>query len=230
MPHEREEIRAGEPARAASHHGDVPRGVHAVRRGCHLVGGSLVHGEPLDAADVHRRVDEGAAAPGLAGVLAHERAGRGERVVLAHQVHGTGVVAGRHEADVAGHVHVRRAERLAGHRLAHARGAGARAHVARVLVGELLQALEQGVRRLVADGAVRRVAHHLGQRAGLGEHPRVRLAVRHAPDERGQPRQAVAARHALSARLRRSRLQKRPLHHDRAGARRRGRHTAHISV
>ena len=230
MPHKGEEVRAGEPAGPAADDGDGARGVHAARRGRHLVGWHLVDRELLDPADVDGRIDERAAAPRLARMLAHERASRGKRVILAHHVDGTGVVARRRERDVGGHVHVRGTQRLAGNRLADALLARTVAQMARILVGERIETLQHAAGGLVADGAIRRVADHLGQRAQALQYALVGVAVHHAFEHRRQLRDAVATRNALSAGLRAACLQHGQLHGQRAHARRRRLDTAREGV
>ena len=230
MPHKGEEVRAGEPAGPAADDGDGARGVHAARRGRHLVGWHLVDRELLDPADVDGRIDERAAAPRLARMLAHERASRGKRVILAHHVDGTGVVARRRERDVGGHVHVRGTQRLAGNRLADAGLANADVHVAGILVGERIETLQHAAGGLVADGAIRRVADHLGQRAQALQYALVGVAVHHAFEHRRQLRDAVATRNALSAGLCAACLQHGQLHGQRAHARRRRLDTAREGV
>ena len=222
MAHQGGEVRAGQTGRAAAHDRHAAAGCGQTLRHGHLVGARVLAGELLDAADVERRVDERAAATLLAGMLAHQAARGGERVVLADHLHGAGVIALRHQRDVGGHVHMRRAERLARHRLAHATLALMLAHVAFNLGGEGVQAFQQGVRRLVADGAIRRVAHHLGQRAHALDLGGVGLAIHQMTQHARQLRQAIAARHAFAARLQRALLEQRQLLRQRAHARRHG--------
>ena len=222
MAHEGGEVRAGQTGRAAAHDRHAAAGCGQALRHGHLVGARVLAGELLDAADVERRVDERAAAALLAGMLAHQAARGGERVVLADHLHGAGVIALRHQRDIGGHVHMRRAERLARHRLAHATLALMLAHVAFNLGGEGVQAFQQGVRRLVADGAIRRVAHHLGQRAHALDLGGVGLAIHQMTQHARQLRQAIAARHAFAARLQRALLEQRQLLRQRAHARRHG--------
>ena len=121
-------------------------------------------------------------------------------------------------------------KRLARHRLAHVALARMLAHMAFDLGGEGVQALQQGVGRLVADGAIRRVAHHLRQRAHALDLGGVGLAIHQMAQHGGQLRQAVAARHALAARLQRAFLQQRQLLRQRAHARRHGVDAAFLPV
>ena len=222
VAHQGGEVRAGQTGRAAANDRHAAAGCGQTLRHGHLVGARVLAGELLDAADVERRVDERAAAALLAGMLAHQAARGGERIVLADHLHGAGVIPLRHQRDVGGHVHMRRAERLARHRLAHAALAFMLAHVAFNLGGEGIQAFQQGVRRLVADGAIRCVAHHLGQRAHALDLGRVGLAIHQMAQHACQLGQAVTARHAFAARLQRALLEQRQLLRQRAHARRHG--------
>ena len=88
------------------------------------------------------------------------------------------------------------------------------------LVGELVERVQERRGGLVADGAVGGVADHLGERAAALERVPARLADRDLVRHRGQPRQPVAARNALSAGLGGSGMQKRRLGDDGADARR----------
>ena len=137
-------------------------------------------------------------------MLAHERASAVGTVVLAHHVHRAGVVARRRERDVGGHVHMRGAHRLARNRLADARLAGTVAQVAGILVGERLEALQHEAGGLVADGAIRRVADHLGSARRFSSAPSSASQSTTRFEHRRQLRDAVATRNVLAAGLRRS--------------------------
>ena len=211
VSHEGQKVGAGEARGAGADDGYLATGVNAGGGHGDLVGRELVDGELLDAADVDGGVDERAAAPRLAGVLAHQRAGGGEGVVLADVRDGAGIVALRGERDVARHVDVRGAHRLARHGLAHGVAAVALLDMAGVLVGEVVHAGEHLAGRLVADGAVRCVTDDFGQGPCVGERLRVCLAVGDFAEHAGKLGQAVAARHALAACLRRAHLGERHL-------------------
>ena len=99
-----------------------------------------------------------------------------------------------------------------------------------VLIGKGVHALEHGRRRLVADGAVGRVADHLGELAHAGELAFRRRAVEHAAHHGRELRQAVAARHAFAAGLQRPLFEKRELLRDRAHAGRHGVDAALLAV
>ena len=211
VPHEGQKVGAGEARGAGADDGYLAAGVNAGGRHGDLVGRELVDGELLDAADVDGGVDERAAAPRLAGVLAHQRAGGGKGVVLADVRDGAGVVALRGERDVARHVDVRGAHRLARHGLAHGIAAVALLDVACVFVGEVVHTGEHLTGRLISDGAVRCVADDLGQGPGVGERLGVCLAVGDLAEHAGKLGQTVAARHAFAACLRRAHLGERHL-------------------
>ncbi len=216
VPHQCAEVGARKAGRAAADNGDALAGVGKALGGGNLVGRGIVYRIFLDGADVKRRVDKDAAAALLARVLAHQRAGRGERVVLADHLNRTGIVAFAHHGDVGGNVHMGRAHGFARHALAHASAAGVIGNVRFNLGSEGVHGVERGLGGLVADGAVGRVADHLRQRAhgfhGFGGCAALRKGAHHF-SEFGQ---AIAAGNAFAAGLQRARLQKRCLERQRA--------------
>ena len=120
-------------------------------------------------------------------------------------------------------------------------------HVAGILVGERIETLQHAAGGLVADGAIRRVADHLGQRAQALQYALVSLAVHHHALARDVGIVAIAdgpqqihcrddafGIHAVDAqrlaRLRAACLQHGQLHGQRAHARRRRLDTAREGV
>ena len=112
VPHQREIVGTAETAGTAADNGDLlARGRRTDGLG-HVAG--VIHGVPLQTADVDGVVDHVAAAPRLAGVLADIGAGGGEGVVLPDQTHGVGTATLAHQCHVAGNVHPGGAQSHAG--------------------------------------------------------------------------------------------------------------------
>ena len=179
MTHERAEIRAGKAARAAAHDSDLLTRRSSRRGRCDLVGGKLIDRELLNATNIHRCIDERAAAAVLTRVLAHVCACRGERVVFANHANGTGVIARARKRDVRRHVHVRRAQRFAWHRLGDAFSALALIHMAFEFSLERVKAAKKHFRRMPSDGTIGRIAHDVRLRANLVERARLGLKRKH---------------------------------------------------
>ena len=161
----------------------------------------MIHRVALQAADVYGIVHHAAAAVGLTGVLAHVGAGKGEGIVLADQAHGIVVAAGPHQRDVAGNVHMGRAHRDAGHRVAQAADAAAMQHVLLVIFPEAPYPLQHHMGSLIADGAVRRVGNDLGGAFDKVHGLQGGSAVQHLLNEHCQLTQPDAAGPALAAGL-----------------------------
>ena len=185
-----------------------------------LIGVQRIDRELLDAADVHRGVDEGAAATGLARMLADKRACSGIGVVLADHVDRTGIVAFAGQGDVCGDVHMGRAHGLAGKGLADAFLAHLLLDVVAIFLLEGIHTLENDLACNIADCAVGGIAHDLGQGTHLVEHGFIRLAAHHLLHHVEQLRDTITAGHALAAGLQALGFQKRSLDRDGADARR----------
>ena len=230
MSHKGAEICTGQARRAATHDGDLfARGRGRGRR-FHLIGRELVDRELLDAANVDRGIDERAAAAILARMLAHERARRGERVVLANHADCPSIVARARKRDVGRHVHVRRAQRFARHRLCDAFATFSLLDVAFELFLKRIEARKEHFGRMPTDSAVGGVAHDYGLSADFFEHIRLGIEREHLFEQRLDVDYALAARHALAARLASARTQQVELHRNGAHTRRRGLHPALILV
>ena len=123
----------------------------------------LVHRIFFQRPDIDLIVDEVPAAPLLAGVLADHGTGRGKGVVLPHHGHCAGIILLCDQGNIAGDVHMGRAHGDAGDGLANLLLTHMPVDMADVLVAEFLQPLQDHLRRLIADGAVRRGMDHLRQ-------------------------------------------------------------------
>ena len=201
VAHEGQVVRAREARRAAADDGDALLG-GGLDDG--LVVARVLHGVALEAADVHRVVHHAAAAVHLAGVLADEAADQRQRVVLADEAHGLGVAAGLDERDVAGDVHAGRAAGDARHGLVLREAARVLLHVVLEVVAEAADGHEGHLAGLVADRAVARQVHRAG--GGLDEVERLHrgAVVQDVVEQVAQHAQAVPARRALAAALRRA--------------------------
>ena len=82
-------------------------------------------------------------------------------------------------------------------------------HVASVFAIELFEPRKHGRSGLVSDGAIRRIADHLGKRLQSGKRALIGLASNHPLEQSRQLGNAVAAGDALAARLRSARPKKR---------------------
>ena len=226
MTHEPQEVGAGEPRGAGTHHRDAFARGGQRRGGFHGIGGHRVHNVLLYAADIHRRVHHRAATTILAGVLAHKRAGRREGIVLADHLHRLGKAAFLGQRNVGRHVHMGRAPRDAGHRLTRAGSAGARIHVAGELLGEGVEPRQHHRPRLPAHGAIGGVAQQRGRISALIHRRRRGAEGGHIAQQRRKFRHALGARRALAAGLRGARLQLSQHHPHRTLARRHGFHAS----
>ena len=230
MSHKGAEVCAGQARGAAAHYGDLLARGRSGGGSRHLIGGELVDRELLDAPDVDRRIDERAAAAILARMLARERARRGERVVLANHTDCPGVVTRARKRDVGRHVHVCRAQRFARHRLRNAFAAFPLLDVAFELFAKRIETSEEHFGCMPADGAVGGVAHDYGLGADFLERIELGVEREHLFEQHLDMGYALAARHALAARLASARTQQVELHRHGAHARRRSLHPALVLV
>ena len=207
MSHKGAEVCAGQARGAATHDGDLLARGRGGGRCWHLICGELVDRELLDAANVDRSIDERAAAALLARMLAHERARRGERVVLANHADRPGVIARARKRDVGRHVHVRRAQRFARHRLRDAFATFSLLDVAFELFFERIEARKEHFGRMPADSTVGSVAHDRGLSADLFEHIGLGVERENLFEQCLDVDYALAARHTLAARLASARAQ-----------------------
>ena len=179
----------------------------------------LIDHEPLDAADRHRLVQRRAAALVLAGVEAHARADRGERIAFAMQPQRLRTAVLRHQRDVAGNIHVgrtgARARRVDQSRT-HARMAMPVADVLDVLVAEMADRRQHGVRGRLAQTAQRRLLDPLAQLDQAFHVGLFALARADAFEDLQHPFGAHAAGHALAARFLLHKLEEEPGHVDHA--------------
>ena len=199
VAHEGQVVGGGEAAGAAADDGHLlPRGAGAVRLG-DLPG--PVHGVALQGADVQGVVHHVAAAAGLAGVLADVGAGGGEGIVLADEAHGIRAAALLHQGDVAGDVHPCGAKGHAGHGMAQVAETAVVEDVLLIVLPEALEAHQDHVGGVDADGAVRRVDDDLRRDLDVVEDVGVRLTLQHLLQHVGQLGEADAAGNALAAGL-----------------------------
>ena len=222
VTHKRKEICAGQTAWAAANYRNAAVSLGRTLGHGGLVGRAGIDREFLDAANIDGGIEQAAATTALARVLAHERARGGQRVVFAHHVHGAGVIARRDKRDIGRHVHVRGAQRLARNLLLGACGACTVFDVAHVFIGMGFEARQELGRGFVANGAVGSIADHFRQNAGAVEVGGRRLAVENIAHQRGKLGQAIAARHALAARLSGTGLEHGKLRRNGTSPRRRG--------
>ena len=150
MAHQRQIIGAGKSARTAADDGDFFAGGWRAFRLWHIAGG--IDGVALEAADVDRFVEHGAAAARFAWMLADIGAGHREWIVLADQAHRVGAAAFANQRDVARNIDAGWAERHAWHWLFHVAEAAMVLDVFDVVVAEAFQAGEHQTRCVGADG------------------------------------------------------------------------------
>ena len=207
MPHDGQIVGGAESARAAADDGDFfARSGRALRHGNRLF---VFHGVALKPADVDGIVHQRAAAAGLAGMFADHAAHGGQRIVLADQLHGVAVPAGVDQGNVAGNVHVRGAQRDAGHGLVLQAHAAAVRDVLDKVVAEAAHALEHHAGGFLPDGAVRSEVDALGRPLDGVDGAHVGAAVQNGIEKFFQTAEADAAGNALAARLRVADVQKR---------------------
>ena len=226
MAHAGKVVRRGKAARAAADNRNLLAGRLADFGG--TVGGFVIAGVALQAADVHRRIDEAATAGVLAGVLAYVCAGAGEGVVFADELNGIVETPGLDQCDVSGDVDVCGASLNAGNGMvgrAHATAFGMQL----VVVAEGAHAGKGHFSCLGANGAVGRDAHVFSKGFDAGKVGLGCRSVEHAVEQRLDLRQADAAGDALAARLRAAQGNEAARHIDGAGTlRMRNKTTGHI--
>ena len=113
------------------------------------------------------------------------------------------------QGDVAGNVHVRRAQRDAGHGLVLQAHAAAVLNVFDEVVAEAAHAFEHHTGGFLSDGAVRGEVDALGRSLDGVDGAHVGAAVQHGIEKFFQTAEADAAGHALAARLRVADVQER---------------------
>lgn len=205
MTHQGEEVGGGQAGGAAAHDGDALAGGGGAGRGGHVPG--VVHGKALDAPDVQGGVHDGPAAVGLAGVLTDETTDRGEGVVLPDEANGVVVALLAHQGNVAGNVHMGRAQLHAGDAL-EVGGAAAVGGVGHVVVVEGHVAVQDHLGGLEADGAVGAVYDGLGGAEDDLQISLGALACQQLVQQVGQTVQTDAAGHAFAAALGQAKFQK----------------------
>ena len=210
VSHQRQKISRRQTARTAADNGNALSGGRRTGRGRHI--GRVIARKALDAADVHRVVHHAAAAARLARMLADIAADRGEGVVLADQTNRIIITSRTHERDIARNIDAGRAERHAGYRMVPAEQAAAVLNMRHIVVAEALHALEHHARRLVADGAVRRVLNNARGLFYKVNRLRRRSRVQHAFQQLGQLSQTDAARNTFAAGLCMAQAQERKRH------------------
>ena len=164
--------------------------------------------------------DHAAAAVHLAGVLAHEAANAGQRVILANELHGVGVSAGLDKRDVARDINVSGATRDARNLLGTLESTAVIPDMVLEVVAEPADGHKGHLARLIADGAIARVVNRLG--GPLDELERLvgRVPLEHILQKVVERSQADAARGALAAALRRAHSHKSRRELDRARSKR----------
>ena len=227
MTHLGKEVGAGQTGGAAANDGDLLAGLFVRSGHGDLIGGDLIHGILFQAADVHRIIQQTAAAAVLAGMLADHGAGRGQRVVLADQVDGTGVILLAHQRNVARNIHMSGAQVDAGYLLPHIGGTQLLLNVALVLQLKAAQSAQHLGSRLVANGTVRTVPDHGGQLTHLLQRIHGGVAVQDLLQHLRQLGQAIPAWHTLAAGLVHRRAQQRILHRQGTGSGGIAEHLAH---
>ena len=205
-------------AGAAADHGHGFAGGRGL--GARQLGFGIIHSIALEPADIHGIVHHAAAALAFARVLAHIGACRRERVILADQLYGIAVAPLADQRDIARDIHMCRAGRHTGHRVAQPADTAAVQHMFFVILAEAAHTFEHHVSGLVADGAVGRIGDHLGGILDQVDGGKVGRAVEHLLDEHSQLRKAHAAGHTLAAGLRVAQAQKIQGHIHRAQAHR----------
>ena len=224
MAHDGEVIRARKTGGAATHNGNLllcggcdPRTVV----GLHVLGRITLKGE-----DVHGIINHTAATVHLAGVLAHEAANAGQRVILANELHSIGVAAGLDKRDVARDINVSGATGDARNLLGTLESAAVIPDMMLEVVAEPADGHEGHLARLIADGAIARIVDRLG--GPLDELERLvgRVPLEHILQKVVKRSQADAARGALAAALRRAHAHKSRRELDRARSKRTHRQSA----
>ena len=156
----------------------------------------------LEREDVHRVVHHAAAAVHLAGMLAHQAADHGQRVVLADDAYGVRVAPRLDERDVAGDVHARGATADAGHELGAVEAAAVLVDVVLEVVAKAPDGHECHGARLVANGAVARQEDRLGRALDEVECRVLGAVLEHVLEQARERLEPHAAGRALATALR----------------------------
>ena len=200
MAHQLEIIGRAQAARPAADDGDTLARARPADGSGHNA--RVIHRIALESTNVDRGIQHVAAAARLARMLADERTGRRERIILADQAHRVGTAPFADERDVARNIHTCRAQRHAGHGLVDVVGAVARLDMGDVFVSEPVQTAQHHPRRFRADGTVRRNLDVLRQPLDFTKRCHCRASVEHIFQIRRQLSQSDAAGHAFSTGLR----------------------------
>ena len=155
-------------------------------------------------------------------MLADIGAGRGEGIVLADQAHRVGAAPLVHQCNISGNIHAGGAQGHAGHWVFQASQAAMMENVLLIVVPKALETHQDQLRRIYADGTVRRVHNDLGRIFDPPQDPHRRIPVQYFPDHVGKLRQSDAAGHALAAGLCLTEVEKIQRHIHRTQARRAG--------
>ena len=143
-------------------------------------------------------------------MLAHQRTGSGERIVLADELHGVSIALVAHQRHIAGDIH---AGGTVGH-TGDALGNGCHAVVVfdmrDVILAEAVQPLQHHAGSFDADGAVSGLKNGLGQIFELFEGLHGGAMLHHVLHQVAQLGQAHAAGHTLAAGLSVAHLQECP--------------------
>lgn len=199
MAHQGQVVGGGQAAGAAANDGHPPAGALRLLGDFNLPG--VVHGVPLQPADVDGVVHHPPAALALAGVLAHIGACGGERVVLTDQPCRVVIPPVVDQGHIAGHVHMGGAGGHAGHRVAQPADAPAGLDVLLIVLPEAPHPFQHHVGRLIADGAVGGVGDGLGGALNQVDGLQAGGAVQHTLDQHSQLAQPHPAGDAFPASL-----------------------------
>lgn len=199
VAHKSQIVGCCQASRAASNH---RHGLAGGRGGLWRPGRlGMVHGKPLQPADVHRGVHHPPAAVVFAGMLAYIGAGGGEGIVLPDQFQGVFIPAFPDERHITGNIHMGRAGGHTGHRVAETADAPAGEHVLLIILPEAPDPLQYHIGRLVADGTVRRRGDAPGGPFNKVDGVQGGRPVQHPFNEHLQLAQAHPAGHAFAAAL-----------------------------
>ena len=152
-------------------------------------------------------------------MLAHERASRGERIVLADHLDGARAVALLYERNVRRHVHVSRAQGHARDCLLGFLSADAALNMAGIFSFKGVEALEDQITCVVSNCAVCRIAQKTRALADVRNNAFICLIRQHRFHVREDSRNALTAWGAFTTRLSCAGLQQGLLHCNRARAR-----------
>ena len=162
----------------------------------------MIHGVALQPPDIQRIVHHVPPAPGLAGVLADIGAGCWEGVVLTDELNRVVAAARVDQSDVTGNIHPGGTQRHAGHGVFETAKTPVMENVLLVIVPKALQAHQDQICRVDADGAVRRFGNGLRGAFNAGQNSDFRLSVEYLCQHAGQLGKTNAAGNAFAAGLR----------------------------